>query len=153
MAFVSAGLLVYRRKPRLEVFLGHPGGPYWHNKDEGVWSIPKGNVEEGEDRLEAARREFLEETGFAPQGPFAHLGSIVMKSGKTVYAWTTEDDFDPTHAKSNTMEMEWPPHSRKFVTVPELDQFGWFDLETACFKLLIAQRAFVARLAASLAGK
>ena len=143
---VSAGILLYRRKRELEVFLGHPGGPYWANKDEGVWSIPKGSVEQGENLLEAAQREFCEETGYEPKGPFQPLESITMRSGKVVHAWAAEDDFDASQAQSNFMEMEWPPRSGRYVTVPELDEFGWFSLEEANWKILMAHRQFLKRL-------
>ncbi len=149
MASVSAGLLLYRRtNGRCEVLLGHLGGPFFARKDEGAWGIPKGEVEGGEDLLEAARREFAEETGFAPAGPLVPLGSVTQKSGKVVHAWAAEGDFDPTQLKSNTFELEWPRGSGKLRQFPELDRAEWFDLDAARAKIIAAQAAFLERLAA-----
>src|SRR5690349_15330063 len=107
----SAGLVIYRLKPRLEFLLVHPGGPYWTRKDDGAWSIPKGEIEAGEDLLQAARRETEEETGFVPRGKFRRLRPVRQPSGKVVHAWMVEGDFDPAALRCTTFEMEWPPHS------------------------------------------
>jgi predicted NUDIX family NTP pyrophosphohydrolase len=149
----SAGLLMYRRTAgAVEVLLAHPGGPYWRSKDLGAWTLPKGEFEEGEDALACARREFQEETGCLPNGPFAPLGEVRQKSGKRVSAWTFEGDFDPALLASNLFEMEWPPRSGKLRQFPEVDRIGWFDLDAARIKLLPAQVPFVDRLATALAG-
>ncbi len=119
----SAGLLMYRRAGAdVEVLLIHPGGPYWQNKDEGAWSIPKGEIEEGEDPRDAAKREFEEETGLRPQGVFHALKPVRLKSGKTVQAWFFEGDWDPVKLQSTTFEMEWPPRSGKRQEYPEADR-------------------------------
>src|SRR6185295_3956677 len=118
----SAGLLLFReRSGRLEVLLVHPGGPFWKNKDEGAWTIPKGEVCEGEELLACARREFQEETGIAPAGNFSALAPIRQKSGKIVHAWAFEGDCDPTKIQSNTITIEWPPRSGKRIQIPEVD--------------------------------
>jgi predicted NUDIX family NTP pyrophosphohydrolase len=128
----SAGLLLYRRrKGRLEVFLIHPGGPYFAKKDRGAWGIPKGEYEAGEDALDAARREFTEETGFTAQGAFLPLGEIRQKSGKLTSAWAFEGDCDPAQLVSNTCEIQWPPRSGRTVTIPEVDAGRWFSLAEA----------------------
>jgi len=128
----SAGLLMYRkRKDGLEVFLVHPGGPFWANKDEGVWTIPKGEYEPDEEPLAAAQREFREETGFIATGDFIELGSIRQKSGKVVIAWAFEGDCDPARLKSNTCEIEWPPRSGKRLEIPEVDRGFWFSARPA----------------------
>src|SRR5436305_12095426 len=106
---ISAGILAFRRRPELEVLLAHPGGPFWAKRDAGAWTIPKGLVEEGEDPLAAARREFAEETGLRPPGPFVPLGCVRQKAGKVVHAWACEGDADPAAVVSNTMRAEWPP--------------------------------------------
>lgn len=141
MALISAGLLLYRhRENTFEVFLIHPGGPFWQNKDAGAWSIPKGLLDEGEDGLEAAKRELREETGHEPPpGPFLPLAPITQKGGKTVYAWAAAADFDSTVISSNTFPLEWPPKSGKWVNFPEVDRAGWFAPEAAKGKLLPAQ--------------
>lgn len=149
---VSAGLLMFRRSAgRLEVFLAHPGGPFWEHKDAGAWTIPKGVIEPGEEELAAARREFAEETGIRPEGPFLPLGTVRQRSGKTVHAWAWEGDADPAGVTSNTMRLEWPPHSGLWITIPEIDRCGWFDPATARTKLNPAQAAFIDRLEAALA--
>ena len=149
---VSAGLLLFRRRGgRLEVFLAHPGGPFWANKDAGAWTIPKGLVEPGEDPLAAARREFEEETGVRPDGPFLLLGSVRQRAGKEVHAWAFEGDADPDRVTSNTMWVEWPRGSGRRVKFPEVDRCGWFDPDAARTKLNPAQAEFVARLEAALA--
>jgi predicted NUDIX family NTP pyrophosphohydrolase len=129
---VSAGILVYRfRGKDVEVFLVHPGGPFWKNKDIGAWSIPKGETEPGEDNLDAARREFEEETGFPVSGHFIDLAPVRLKSGKVVHAWALEKDLDPERLVSNTCPVEWPPHSGKMIDVPEVDRGDWFKLDMA----------------------
>lgn len=131
---------MYRRRAgRIEVLLVHPGGPFWRNKDAGAWSIPKGGVNEGEDVLAAARREFEEETGVAPSGNFVQLPSIKYRSGKTVHAWCFEGDCDTTQCKSILATMEWPPKSGKQVEFAEIDKAEFFDLPTAKKKILPAQ--------------
>jgi len=153
---VSAGLLIYRWRPepgaragdppsgrRLEVLLVHPGGPYFAKREIGVWSIPKGQVDLGEDRLAAARRECLEETGYAPEGPFVPLGGVKYKNHKIVYAWAVEGDFDPAELESITFEMVWPPRSGTVVDVPEVDRAAWFGLLSARAAIVPSQRRFV----------
>ncbi len=147
MADISAGLLLYRRRGRrLEVFLVHPGGPYWAKKDLGVWSIPKGLVEEGENLLDAAQREFHEETGFTASGPFQPLSPVKLRSGKTVHAWAAEGDVDPQAMKSNSFTMEWPPRSGCLQAFPEADRGSWYPLEEAAEKITPGQRALLGEL-------
>jgi len=147
MAKQSAGLLLYRvREGALEVFLVHPGGPFWAKKDLGAWSIPKGEIGEGEDPLEAARREFEEETGFRPEGVFRELAPVRQKSGKVVHAWAVEGDCDAAAIRSNTFPLEWPPRSGRWMDVPEVDRAGWFDLDTARAKILEGQRGLLEEL-------
>jgi predicted NUDIX family NTP pyrophosphohydrolase len=147
MAQVSAGLLLYRiRQGTPEVLLVHPGGPFFRNKDEGAWTIPKGEVAAGEDLLDAAKREFQEETGVAPSGQFLALAPIKQKSGKTVHAWAVEGDLDATAIRSNTFTMEWPPKSGRQAEFPEVDRAEWFDLETARKKVIPAQAALIVEL-------
>jgi predicted NUDIX family NTP pyrophosphohydrolase len=132
----SAGILVYRLiKKKPEIFLVHPGGPFWKNKDTAAWSIPKGEFEQGEPALDAAKREFEEETGIKPKGKFVELQPVKQKSGKTVYAWALEADIDPTIIKSNLFEMEWPPKSGKKASFPEIDSAAWFDIATGKEKI------------------
>ena len=136
----SAGLLLFRgRVGALEVLLVHPGGPLWARKDEGAWSIPKGEVEENEDALAAARREVEEETGACPTGAFISLSPVRQTGGKIVHVWAVESDFDPASLKSNLFEMEWPPKSGSRRSFPEVDRAAWFDLETAGRKILPSQ--------------
>jgi predicted NUDIX family NTP pyrophosphohydrolase len=136
----SAGLLLFRRRgSSLEVLLVHPGGPLWARKDDGAWSIPKGEVEENEDILSAARREVDEETGARPSGTFISLSPVRQTGGKIVHVWAVESDFDPASLKSNRFEMEWPPKSGSRRSFPEVDRAGWFDLETAARKILASQ--------------
>ncbi len=133
---------------RLEVFLVHPGGPFYVRKDEGIWSLPKGLLAEGEDPLAAAKRELSEETGFAlPPGPYVELGRIKQKGGKIVDAWAVLADFDPEAVESNTFELEWPPRSGKMERFPEVDRAGWFDLSAAAHKILPAQQPLLERVA------
>lgn len=147
MPKLSAGLLMYRRRPGgVEVFLVHPGGPFWAKKDAGAWSIPKGEYVAGEDPLEASRREFEEETGTVPEGEFCELGSVKQAGGKTVTAWAFEGDCDPGTIRSNTFTMEWPPNSGRQQEFPEVDRAGWFDLQTAEEKILKGQLGFLRRL-------
>jgi predicted NUDIX family NTP pyrophosphohydrolase len=128
----SAGILMYRRIiSRVEVFLVHPGGPYWAKKDRGAWTIPKGEYEADEEPLAAAQREFHEETGFVATGSFMELGSVRQKSGKLVVAWAVEGDFDPAELTSNTCEIEWPPRSGKRLEIPEIDRGSWFSAHDA----------------------
>lgn len=144
----SAGILMFRfRDSSLEVFLVHPGGPFWAKKDEGVWSIPKGEFNiDSEDPLEAAKREFEEETGFILEGDFIPLDTLKQSSMKIVHAWAVEGDCDAAKIKSNTFSMEWPPRSGKQQEFPEVDRAGWFDIETAKIKILKGQRPFIDRL-------
>jgi predicted NUDIX family NTP pyrophosphohydrolase len=146
----SAGLLLYRHGAAgLEVLLAHPGGPFWARKDEGAWGLPKGEFGAGEDPLDAARREFGEEIGFVPQGPFAPLGEVRQKGGKRVLAWAVAGDFDPPQLQSNLFEMEWPPRSGQRRSFPEVDRVGWFGIEEAREKVLASQWPFIERLAAA----
>ncbi len=137
----SAGILLYRFAPSgwPEVLLAHMGGPYWAKKDNGSWTIPKGEVGEGEDRLNAARREFEEETGTALRGPFRALLPIKQKGGKVVHAWAVEGELDPTQLRSNLFELEWPPRSGKFRQYPEIDRAAWFSMDEARKKILPGQ--------------
>lgn len=152
MAGKSAGILMYRyRHGEIEVFLVHSGGPYWSGKDHGAWSIPKGELYEGEDPLQAARREFREETGFKAEGEFINLGHIRQKGGKIVLAWAVEGDLDPSLLTGNTFSMEWPPKSGRTISFPEVDRGEWYPLEPACGKILDSQRALLDRLTPLLA--
>jgi predicted NUDIX family NTP pyrophosphohydrolase len=151
---VSAGLLMFRKVGgRLEVLLAHPGGPFWAKKDAGAWSIPKGLTEPGEDALTAARREFAEETGLRPDGPFLPLGEVRQKSGKVVHAWACEGDADPAELTSNRIWVEWPAGSGRRIEVPEVDRCEWFTPSEAREKLNPAQVAFVERLERTLAAR
>ena len=149
----SAGLLLFRRSARLELFLAHPGGPFWQRRDTGAWTIPKGLTEPGEEPLAAACREFEEETGLNPVGPFIPLGSIRQKAGKVVHAWGWEGDADASVVRSNTMRTEWPRGSGRWLTFPEVDRCGWFTPTAARLKLNPAQAALVDRLEAALADR
>src|SRR5215203_2187620 len=137
----SAGLLLYRvRDGRPEVLIGHMGGPFWARKDEGAWSVFKGEYDDAEEPLAAARREFEEETGRPPpDGPVVDLGEVRQSSGKAVTAWAIEGDFDPSTLKSNTFTTEWPPRSGRQAEFPEVDRAAWFDLATARQKLVRGQ--------------
>jgi len=147
-AAVSAGLILFRRSAErgLEIFLAHPGGPFWANRDSGAWTIPKGVVEDGEDLLDAARREFNEETGIVATGPFIPLGSIKQKAGKTVHAWAWEGDADASTITSNFTTTEWPRGSGKMMSFAEIDRCQWFDAKTAVEKMNPAQSELVGRL-------
>jgi predicted NUDIX family NTP pyrophosphohydrolase len=144
---VSAGILLYRRRSSgTEVFLVHPGGPYWARKDEGAWSVPKGLVDAGEDELAAARREFAEETGFdAPGAPAHALGSFRLPSGKRLQVWAIEGDCDPGDLRSNLFNMEWPPGSGRSGSFPEVDRGAWFDRAAALGKIAPGQRVVLER--------
>ncbi|HXV78710.1 MAG TPA: NUDIX domain-containing protein [Candidatus Binatia bacterium] len=136
----SAGILLYRLRNSIpEVLLVHPGGPYWARKDLGAWSIPKGEFEAGEDRLAAAKREFLEETGFLPEGRFVALAPVKQAGGKLVYAWAVKGDRDAKTIQSNTFSMEWPPRSGKYREFPEVDRAEWLTVDVARGKILKGQ--------------
>lgn len=140
----SAGLLLFRLTGgEVEVFLVHPGGPYWAKKDQGAWSIPKGEIDEGEDPLAAARREFEEETGVWPEGEAIPLGTVRQPGGKLVTAFAVEGDLDADTIRSNTFTMEWPPRSGRMRSFPEVDRAGWFGREEAERKILKGQRAIL----------
>jgi predicted NUDIX family NTP pyrophosphohydrolase len=148
---VSAGLLLFRRpRGELEVFLAHPGGPFWEDRDLGAWTVPKGLVERGEDPLATAVREFEEETGICPEGPFVSLGSVRQKAGKLVHAWAWEGEADARRVRSNTMRVEVPRGSGRWLTFPEVDRCEWFDAETAREKINAAQAELIDRLQATL---
>jgi len=143
----SAGVLLFRRKEReIEVLLAHPGGPFWKNKDDRAWSIPKGEYGVSEDPLAAATREFAEETGFTPSGDFIPLGEIRQPGGKLVAAWALEGDFDAAIVRSNTFSMPWPPGSGVLREFPEIDRAEWFPLEIARRKILKGQAELLERL-------
>ena len=143
----SAGLLLYKFIDKtIFFFLVHPGGPFWKNKDLESWSIPKGEFTDDEDPLEAAKREFLEETGVKVDGDFIPLESVKLKSGKTVLAWALEFDLDVTLIESNTFEMEWPPKSSRMQSFPEIDRGEWFQTEHALKKINPAQADFIIQI-------
>src|SRR5262249_46322189 len=147
MAKISAGLLLYRcRMGTLEVFLVHPGGPYWAKKDLGAWSVPKGEAAAGEPLLAAAQREFREETGLAVAGYFRALAPVRQPSGKVVHAWAIEADCDAAAVRSNAFEMEWPPRSGRNQTFPEVDRAAWLDLASARAKITKGQRDLLDQL-------
>jgi predicted NUDIX family NTP pyrophosphohydrolase len=148
----SAGILMYRRRPRddVELLLVHPGGPFWVKKDLGAWSIPKGEYAQGEDPLTVARREFEEETGMEISGQFLGLGELVAPGRKIVTAFALEGDFDPATLRSNLFELEWPPKSGKRKSFPEIDRAQWFSPAEAREKILVGQREFISRLLAAL---
>jgi len=153
MAVISAGLLLFRRRgAHAEVFLVHPGGPYWAKKDNGAWSVPKGLVDPHEDELACARREFREETGFEPAaGGERDLGVHRQPSGKQLHIWAIEGDCDPAKLSSNLFEMEWPPKSGRRQQFPEVDRGAWFDRAEALLKITPGQRPILERLYAELA--
>ena len=144
----SAGLVMFRRCDTLgaEVLLAHPGGPFWEGRHEGAWSIPKGGRDKHETPLEVALREFREETGFDPNGPFHSLGQVVQRSGKTVHAWAFEGDCDPALAHSNTTRTEWPPRSGRFIEIPEVDRVAFFSIEDARVVINAGQAGLLDRL-------
>lgn len=150
----SAGVLLFRNHAGLELLLIHPGGPFWAKKDLGAWSIPKGELDEGEDPRQCALRELGEELGSAAPSPapgdLVELGSIRQKGGKVVHAWAVEGEFDPAGLRSNTFELEWPPRSGGLREFPEVDRAEWLDPDEARRKILPAQAAFVDRLLDSL---
>lgn len=147
MSSRSAGILLFKLQQQLRVLLVHPGGPLWSRKDQGAWSIPKGEYTETEDPKDAAVREFHEETGVPlSDGPLVDLGETQLKSGKRVLAWASEDDFDPAQLRSNSFEMQWPPHSGSTRQFPEIDRAEWFDPETARSKINPGQAVFIERL-------
>ena len=148
MAKRSAGLLMYRRaiSGEVEVLLVHPGGPFWAKKDKGAWSISKGEYADGELPLDAAKREFEEETGFSAQGEFLELGQVQQSGGKVVSAWAFEGDCDPAKLVSNRFSMEWPPRSGRMIEVPEVDRGGWFEITQAREQILKSQAPFLDRL-------
>ena len=149
----SAGLILYRRREGvLEVLLAHPGGPFWKKRDLGSWTIPKGEIDEGEEALAAARREFTEETGFVlPDAPALALTPLRQPSRKLIHAWAIEGDCDPRACRSNLFQMEWPPKSGQLAEFPEIDRVEWLDIATASRKILPGQAPFLAELAALLA--
>jgi predicted NUDIX family NTP pyrophosphohydrolase len=143
----SAGLLMYRiRNGQVEVFLVHPGGPFWAKKDMGAWCVCKGEYAESELPLEAAKREFEEETGFAAQGTFLELGMVQQSGGKVVVAWAFEGDCDPGELVSNRCQIEWPPRSGRMIEIPEVDRGGWFLIGDAREHILKSQAPFLDRL-------
>ncbi|WP_025042169.1 NUDIX domain-containing protein [Nitrosospira briensis] len=147
MPKTSAGILPYRsRDGRLEVLLVHPGGPFWAKKDLGSWSIAKGEYEEGEDPLQAALREFMEETGHQPAGPLLPLAQRKQPGGKLIDAWATETDWDSSRLVSNTFSMEWPKGSGKMQAFPEVDRAEWFEISEATRRILPGQRGFLDEL-------
>ena len=151
---ISAGILLYRRTTgEVEVFLAHPGGPFWQNRDAGAWTIPKGLIDEGEDPLQAARREFLEETGLDLDGPCFPLGDVRQKAGKIVHAWACEGDADPATVRSNEVQIEWPPRSGRWRSYPEVDRCAWYPVDLARSKINPAQAEFIDRLLTALASE
>jgi predicted NUDIX family NTP pyrophosphohydrolase len=151
MLKLSAGILLFRRRPTgVEVMLVHPGGPFWAKKDLGAWSIPKGLVDEGEDVLAAAKREFQEETGMPIKGECLDLGAHKQPSGKTIVAWACQGDFDPASLKSNTFAIEWPPRSGRMAEFPEVDRVAWYSIDEATQKINKGQSPIIAALQASM---
>jgi predicted NUDIX family NTP pyrophosphohydrolase len=148
MAKTSAGLLMFRmNKGEPEVLLVHPGGPFWAKKDEGAWSLPKGEAQAGESTLKAAQREFEEETGFPAHGKFLRLTPLKQPSGKLIEAWAFAGDCDPAQVRSNLFSLEWPPRSGRSQRFPEVDRAEWFSVPIALQKILPGQRGFVSELA------
>jgi predicted NUDIX family NTP pyrophosphohydrolase len=154
VAKISAGILLFRKRPAgLEVMLVHPGGPFWARKDAGAWSIPKGLVNEGEDWLAAAKREFQEETGMAIEGECLDLGAHKQPGGKTIAAFAHAGDFDPASLTSNAFSIEWPPHSGRTAEFPEVDRAAWYSIDEAMKKAAPGQRPIIAALAEKLGAK
>ena len=149
----TAGLLLYRRRGELEIFLVHPGGPFWAKKDVGAWSLPKGEIGDGEDPLQAAKREFTEETGFSIDGEFRRLNPVKQSGGKIVHAWAIEADCDPAQVRSNLFSMEWPPKSGKKKDFPEVDRAEWFKIPEAGKRIIAAQIGFIDQLISGLTVK
>jgi predicted NUDIX family NTP pyrophosphohydrolase len=144
----SAGILLYRRRSEmLEIFLVHPGGPFWAQRDEGAWSIPKGEYAPGDDPLAAAQREFNEETGFPVSGPFVPLSPVRLAGGKVISAWAASGDLDPAQIHSNCFVLEWPPKSGTMREFPEVDRGAWFPIDEARIKLIAGQRPLLDQLA------
>ena len=143
---------MYRHGPggELEVLLAHPGGPFWRSRDEGAWTLPKGEYEDPEEPLAAAQREFTEETGVAPAGPFVPLGEVVQRSGKRIEAWAFAGDFDPAGLRCNTFEIEWPPRSGRRQRFPEIDRVSWFPVPQARRAMNPAQAELLERLVQTL---
>ena len=146
----SAGVLLHRRRPALEVLLVHPGGPYWRRKDQGAWQIPKGGIEPGEDAAAAARRELMEELGVTLTAALAPLGTVKQAGGKLVEAFAAEQDIDADAIVSTAFELEWPPRSGRIQSYPEVDRARWFALDEAGPAMLASQRPLLERLAALL---
>jgi predicted NUDIX family NTP pyrophosphohydrolase len=145
----SAGLLMFRRRRgRLEFLLGHPGGPFWKARDAGAWTIPKGGIATSESALDTAIREFREETGCEPQGPYLPLGTITQRAGKIVHAWAFEGDLDPAAAVSITTTLEWPPRSGRYIEIPEIDRVAFFEYDEAATLINAAQVTLLDRLCA-----
>ncbi len=149
----SGGLLLFRNRNGLEVLLAHPGGPYWRNKDDGAWTVPKGEILDGEAAYDAAIREFAEETGFTPLGVLMSLGSVQQAGGKQVYVWAVEEDWNPETLVSNTFGIEWPPRSGQTRLFPEIDRAQWFSIKSARTKILKGQSEFLDRLELLYRGK
>jgi predicted NUDIX family NTP pyrophosphohydrolase len=151
MGKTSAGILLYRKKKQaIEVLLVHPGGPFWKNKDEGAWTIPKGEADADENLLATAIREFYEETGISLKGNFVELQPVKQKSGKLVYAWALEGEMDADNIKSNSFEIEWPVRSGRYQSFPEIDKASWFNIKKAEEKINPAQIGLLTQLAESL---
>ena len=149
----SAGILLYRlQEKEIQFFLVHPGGPFWANKDEGAWTIPKGEFNEQEEPLAAAKREFQEETGKALEGDFVELTPVIQKAGKLVYAWAIEGTIDAETITCNTYKIQWPPNSGKWQSFPEVDKGSWFSIEEAKQKINAAQIHFIDELVQKLSG-
>jgi predicted NUDIX family NTP pyrophosphohydrolase len=147
----SAGLLMFRRRgAAVEVLLGHPGGPYWADRDDGAWTLPKGGIQDGETPLDSAIREFAEETGLVSVGPYISLGSIVQRSGKVVHAWAFEGECDPGDVTSNHTTVEWPPRSGRYLEVPEIDRADFFEPKRARRAINPAQAVLIDRLTSAL---
>jgi predicted NUDIX family NTP pyrophosphohydrolase len=150
----SAGILVYRKRAgEVEVLLVHPGGPFGAKRDAGAWSVPKGEYADGEEAEAAARREFVEETGWSLEGELRPLGEVRQKAGKSVTAFAVEGDFDPASLESNRFEIEWPPRSGRKTSFPEVDRAGWFRLDAAREKMIDGQRPLLGRLQDLLGGE
>ena len=148
----SAGLLMFRLYDgRVEVLLAHPGGPFWTTRDEGAWTIPKGGIHPGEDPLQTAVREFIEETGFTPAGPYIPLGHITQRSGKIVHAWAFAGDCDPSRLTSAMTTTEWPPRSGRQIDIPEIDRGAFFSIDQARKAINVAQAELLDRLMMAIA--